>query len=1479
MERYAVGFDIGTDSVNAVVLTPSFEVVHAPESVMHFGNPAEAVKEVYDEIIARVGYESIVTTAFTGSGGEYFASALKVPFFYDTITIPAGVGVIAPHADVIFHIGAKDPYYFERETLPDGNGGRAFVPDHATGTKCGGGSGILITRQCRRFFESDVPVTLGTSRNANRGILQGQLERIFQMAEETVKGATREIDVGGRCGVVIQSDMIHLQNRGEEIPNILWGLYERVVKNYRSDVLKTRAFSKTARAVATGGVFANRHLVSTLEKNLGLSIEVPPLFRKAGAIGAVVSAGRDARKFESDALLFLAQAEKAAIKCAPALRTALANVRIYEEPQPPTKVGDLTVYGVPPEAGREVILGIDGGSTTTKAIVADAGSLAIIGEICLYTNGRPLQAAREIFRQIRAALGDGLAIRAVAYTGSSGAFYHRLFTDTTKAFSLHGTDLVKDEITCHAFGVRHFNDKVDTIFELGGQDAKFTLFGGDGTVKKSRMNLSCMAGTGQTMQNMVEMIGLDIGSTFHEYALRAEQTPIVDDTCGVFTEAGIARLVALGFPKEEIAAAIAYGFMGGYVNKFIGNEAFGRFASAQGGPFIGTACLAALALHTGMEVHAFPHRQLFGALGAVIAAHRELARCAAQGIACASRFRGLSLAETRFDTSEEPCSRMVEGSCTLKDCRLQVTRIDDDLILSGGACPKGNTGTGTVKAPDYVSRYKRLLESHLKRYTAPLASPSGRERVLIPRSLTFLNEKGVFYAALYHHLGFEVAVSPESDDRITNLGIHYSHSETCFPVKLAHGHTAFLSEHLRKGRDKILLVNAIGSGWEKSRFCPYVAGDGFLAKDAVGLDNGDVLLPVLHFNDAAHPLDKAVLNDLSRLFGQRFTLAAVSGAVATALDAQALFLSAVYSKGETIIRELTSAGEKVFIGIGRGYTLLDNKAGSRVHELFSSHGLHFVPAFFMKPPAVDLSDIAENMYWVQGKTIIQYTLETALQPLFYPVRATNFNCGTDSILLYHEESIMAKAGKPHLVLQTDGHSSNAQFGTRTLANHEVVKGHTAKPMTLAAFQKRSRPVVLTRKTIGIPYMGDNSHVLAATFQSIGLDAEVMPTQTGRAQEIARKMVGTNTCMPFAYQVGDCLAWLYDLKERGVDLQRDAIVFQPMAQGPCRFGQYHVILKKIFRQSGLGDVGVFSPDAEKDYTNVPLSETNILRQAIGLFKGTTCLDLLGNALLRTRPYERETGAAWSIYDSYTAELYRMIARGARARELVTVMALAHDAFLAQIDPTLPRKPVVVINGEIFVRLHRKANQDSILLLEKYGLEVKLSPLGQWMGYTNQTAMQEFKKSYQWKSYVLSGLKKGYMRNRGEKLRAPFRDFLSGRESHDTAHLIRHIQRDLVYDGHIQGESPISIGEAYLFTKGKMPGISGIYHVGPFGCMQETAATSQIQSLTQKHRLSAATLHDRIVPFMDAVFGDSELPNLEAEIAAFAEKCYLKQELRN
>ena len=1474
-ETILTGFDIGTDSVTAVVMNQKNEVINAIKPLFHFGNPAEALIELYSEIIEKFGKENIIASSFTGSCGEHLAEKLSVPFFHDTITIPAGSKIVNPDAGYIFHIGAKDSYFFDLEKITRNAIRNTFVSDHGTCTKCGGGSGILITKQCRRFFEKDISLNLTDCSLKNQKLMRERLNKIYQYAESEIIKSEKEIDVGGRCGVVIQSDMIHLQNSGETINNILSGLYQRVVLNYKSDVLKTRSFNKDKISIATGGVFSSKYISTLLGKNLGLQISTPQYFRHIGAIGAVVKSNKTESTFSIDSLKKISSHEKNSIKTVGPLSDYMDKVQIYDEKRFTLFENSLKIFNTKNSKNRQVILGIDGGSTTTKAVVTDAETIEILAEICLYTNGKPLETIQKIFRHLNSYYGNTIGIMAVAYTGSSGAFYHRLFTKNSKSKN-NSLDIVKDEITCHALGVKHFNSKVDTIFELGGQDAKFTVFNKDGSVKKSKMNLSCMAGTGQTMQNMVEMIGLDLNTSFHEAALSAKRTPVVDDTCGVFTEAGIAKLISLGFSKNEVAAAITYGFMGGYVNKFIGTETFGEFASAQGGPFKGKACLAALAMHTKMPINALPHRQIFGAIGAAIAAQQELQK-SEENPKQNCQFRGLAVSEIDFKKNEHNCKAVITDSCSLKDCKLNVYNLNNEKIISGGACPKGNSGQKTKKAPDYILIYKKILNKHLAKYSAEIDSNTEKERVLIPRSLTFLNKKGIFYSALYHYLGFQICISPESNDEISDLGIRYAHSEACYPVKLAHGHVAYLKKRMIAGQDKVLLINAIGAEKGKYKFCPYISGIGFLTKDALDFDKNDTLLPTLHFNDNDHPIEKPLFKDLQRVYGKKFSYRDINKAISLAKKAETSFNLEVINTGKIITSKLMKQKKPVFLAIGRGYTILDPKASSSVSNLFASQGLHFLPPAFVTIPKYDINSISENMYWVQGREIIKETLESVLNNKFFPVRTTNFNCGSDSILLFHEEKIMAKAGKPHLVLQTDGHNNNAQFGTRITANYEIVKNFIPKKVYHSDFINTKKQTVLKNKIIGIPYMGDNSYIFAATFKALGFKAEVIPTQTKQAQELAKKINGTNICMPFSYQVGDCLSWLKDFSVKNGDPNTDAVIIEPMAKGPCRFGQYHVLLKQVFENHNFGGVDVCSPDASKDYANFPLTERQISIQAMLFFKGIFCLDTLNDTLLRVRPYEKQKGSALKLYNKYLKAITEQIMNRESSRTLLKLITKAKTEFEELINHSIERKPIVVITGEIFVRLHPMANANSIDMLEKYGLEVRLSPVSQWMEYANSESIKKFKMAGAWSKYLKSVVRRNYMQSRRKKLLKPFNHLLKERKPHDLNHMLSYIQKELIYDKKIEGESPISIAESWLFANNKLPDISGIYHVGPFGCMQETAATSQANSINRQQRTNSCSIKDKLIPYMDAVFGDSELSNIEAEIAAFSEKCYLRKSL--
>ncbi len=1501
---YYAGFDIGSDTINIIVIDDKKEIEYAPPPLMHFGNPVTALKDAYRELIKNIDKDHIKTFAFTGSAGKLIAEVTQNPFYFDTIAISQGADIIDPLARYIFHIGAKDPYFFEIEKTENGRIS-SFVADHGTGTKCGGGSGILINKQIRRFFAEDFPVKLEDTDSAkdnvekekimsqNRAKLQEQVEKMHKKGKNVILSSNKDLDVGGRCGVIIQSDMIHMQNSGEQIRNILKGMYTRIARNYKSDVVRTRHIDTNKRAIVTGSIFLNEYLAEIFSNELGIKVERPKHLEKIGAAGAALKALKEDRKseFNTDNLESVIEAQKKEIKFAARLSSALDKVKEYPEDEKiKTTENELIIYH-DIKNKTDVVIGMDGGSTTTKALVADASDLKIIAEICLDTDGKPLETAQKIFNELRIHLGDKINIKSIAYTGSSGEFYYRMFTDFKKHTGTPILDIIKDEITCHANGVKHYNPKVDTIFECGGQDAKFTVFDKSGNVKKAKMNLCCMAGTGQSMKNMLDMLGFDFDS-FRDFALKAERTPIADEMCAIFTEAGILKLVSLNFSREEIAAAIAYGFMGGYANKFVGSESFGEFASAQGGPFKGKACLAALALHTGVKLHAFPHRQLFGALGAAITAYNEIKRIEASGEKGECLFRGLGLADIKFEKKVENCSAIIKDTCGVRDCKLQVYKINEEKIYSGGLCPKGNTASISRKVPDYVGRYKRFLTEELKKYSVTTEELSDNDgpRILIPRALHFLNEKGVLFTSFFSYLGFKVVISPESDDHIANLGVEHSHSEACYPSKLQNGHVAYLKKYLRPGIDKIFLVNFLGKGekgapQDQSKTCPFISGAGFAAKEAVKISSKDALLPTLFFNDNIYKLHNDLWLDFKRAFKgsnilSKYSKRKIKKAVLYSENAQKDFCNMIYAKGEEIVNGLKEKGKKTYIGIGRGYTLFDDKANSKIHQLFASKGLHFIPAFFLKQPDVDFSKIVHHMYWFQGREMTRYNMMVALDPQLYGVRETNFNCGPDAMLSYHEANIFDIAEKPYLTLQTDGHNSNAQFGTRTLAFSEVVKNHKPNPdLTLNDF-KKDHPDAgdIHDRLLGMPDMGlEGALAVAAIFRSIGCDTEVMPSKTQETEAYARKYLITNNCLPMHILFGGSLAWIYNKQKQGMDPNKDLALFIPMAGGPCRLGQYHIITRYFLDQCGFDRVPIINPAAYLDWDNIPVSSKKRALIRKGIVKSTIAVDVLRNAMLRTRPYELNKGDAEKVFNDHIKDLIEIIETGFNFKKIEELMYKAAKGFRS-IPAKKERFPMVSMFGEIFVRSHDGANENSIKMLEEKKLEVVPRLLSDMFEYNNKMQRAAYWKERSYGKWVIALIKGLYMNVVDKKLTEPFKEYLAERAQKSPIELYSKLKEDNIFDIKIKGEAGISIGESYEFMNGNLEkGICGVYQLEPFGCMQECVATSKIQSLIDKKRAKEKDSSKRIIPYLNGVFGDSELSNMEAERAMFSEKCYTRKEL--
>jgi hypothetical protein len=130
----------------------------------------------------------------------------------------------------------------------------------------------------------------------------------------------------------------------------------------------------------------------------------------------------------------------------------------------------------------------------------------------------------------------------------------------------------------------------------------------------------------------------------------------------------------------------------------------------------------------------------------------------------------------------------------------------------------------------------------------------------------------------------------------------------------------------------------------------------------------------------------------------------------------------------------------------------------------------------------------------------------------------------------------------------------------------------------------------------------------------------------------------------------------------------------------------------------------------------------------------------------------------------------------------------------------------------------------------------------------------------------------------RLDEPFHHVLEGRHVlPKPMQMIETLEKAHEIHGSIEGESPLSTGIAYhvlhnLMEESGDTRICGIFHIGPFTCMQESVATAKIEAMIKEYRREDP---DLVFPIIHAFFGDSPNVNLEAEIAVFREQCYQKR----
>jgi len=400
-----------------------------------------------------------------------------------------------------------------------------------------------------------------------------------------------------------------------------------------------------------------------------------------------------------------------------------------------------------------------------------------------------------------------------------------------------------------------------------------------------------------------------------------------------------------------------------------------------------------------------------------------------------------------FCKSRRKCKEVVDRSCDMRDCVLDVFSIDNETILSGGFCPKGNSENREKPRTNYVDVFHSIFDTHFRRYGLLLADLDGKsapdKTVGIRRATSTIAEKGIWSAALLARLGFVPVASPVSNPAIARQGVDHSKTDFCIARKLVTGHAMLLMNHPGiRYQFNPTFVEHFQKDSISLKYCIYTESEAFILNDDLSIDPQKQFSPVLQFNSG--PILVENIDKDLRSKGYRFSRRQIRDAIEAADAAEKAFLEDLYARGDSFLEK--TKDRIAYLGIGRDYVVLDPEASSYAGAMFSqTRGLDFIPQIFLRHRFAALSqDLKQTEYWCESIDILRAHRYVASRSGLYPIRLMNFGCGPDSMKIYQEERIHLADGKPMLTLLTDAQTNNAPFLTRTEAFERVVHCHYLK---------------------------------------------------------------------------------------------------------------------------------------------------------------------------------------------------------------------------------------------------------------------------------------------------------------------------------------------------------------------------------------------------------------------------------------------------
>ena len=1402
-----IGIDIGSTTVKIAVLDDNDKLIYG-DYQRHRADIRNTiiavVTQAFDKIASSfaMGEDQPLTVKVTGSGGLSVSQWLNVPFIQEVVAATTAVKKIIPQTDVVIELGGEDAKitYF--------TGG---VEQRMNGT-CAGGTGAFID-QMAALLETDAA-----------GL------------NELAKGYQTIYPIAARCGVFAKTDIQPLINEGARREDIAASIYQAVVNQTISGL----ACGKPIRghvAFLGGPLHFMDQLRARFIDTLKLKddeIIVPEDSQLFVAAGCAFSAerkftGEGAADFHfptvkefREGLKNLVGAELSEVQ---RLEPLFTNANELEEFRK-RHAEEKAMRGSLEDARGPVFLGLDSGSTTTKAVLINQKG-EIIWDFYSHNMGNPVDLAVKMLKELYKKLPKDVYIARAVSTGYGEALFQAAF----------GVDSGEVETIAHFRAADFFVPGVEFLLDIGGQDMK-CLRMKDGAITSIQLNEACSAGCGSFLDNFANTMGMDV-KEFGKIALMAEKPVDLGSRCTVFMNSRVKQAQKEGASVADIAAGLSYSVIKNALFKVIKLRKasdIGTKVVVQGGTFFNDAILRAFEKIAGVEVFRPDVAGLMGAYGSALIAYDQWVDLTAPkpgepvGAERHELKSGIAsyedLEKFHVDLELRRCGKC-QNNCLLTINRFS-TGTETRTFITGNRCEKGLEVEGNIidasnkkntKVDDVGEKMPNLFEWKYKRlfnYVPLKAEDAPMGDVGIPRVLNMYENYPLWFT-FFTKLGFRVLLSQRSSKNVYEKGIETIPSESvCYPGKISHGHVVSL---LQRGIKFIFYPCAPyekqeDSGAGNHYNCPIVTSYPEVLRNNVdelrqdsSITYMDPFLPIYDKERLAERLCEEMLPKFPALTEKQ-----IKSAVDAAWKEQEKFRQDCQQAGEDALEQMIRAGGNGIVLAGRPYHL-DPEINHGIPEMINALGL----AVFTEDSVAHLGSIERPLriidQWVYHNRLYRAGAFVSEMPDLELVQLTSFGCGLDAVTADQVDEIMRSKNRMYTLIKIDEGSNLGAVRIRIRSLIAAVKERQRhhRKMTVkhsAAYQRQvfTKEMKYSHTIIGPQMSPIHFRILQKAFQAEGYNFVVLDAVDPKAVEAGLKYVNNDACYPSILVAGQMIAALESGK---YDLNHVSLIITQTGGG-CRATNYIGFIRRALNDAGWGHIPVLSLSAQGFEKNpgFKITPTLLHRLLMAILTG----DVLMRVLYRTRPYEAVPGSANALYEKWTARAEKQVQSLSIHGYNKLLKGIVRDFDNLPLKPI--KKPRVGVVGEILVKFHPTANNDIVGTIEREGAECVMPDLTDFFFYTFATGIfrhQElaFPKKTERNARLLVWFLELY-RNKMKKYLRKSRRFEAPSSIYD---LMKGVD-DIVQLGNITGEGWFLTAEMVELIHSGAPSIACVQ---PFACL--------------------------------------------------------------